>query len=588
MTTELPARSYEFGPFRLDAGRRLLLRDGEPLSLTPKAFEALLILIQHRGRVVGKEELMEKLWPDTHVMAATLSQNIFTLRKVLGDEQHNPTYIKTIPRRGYRFVAGVQESDGDGPGAPAEAPAGGPAEREYNLLAVLPLVNDNADPSLDYLSEGITESIIRRLSQSRGLRVVARSIAFRYKGGDVDPQQAGRELNVRQVLSGRLLKFGDRLVIKVELIDVAHGWQLWGEQYDRELSDVLAVEQDIARHIAEALHLTLGGEAPRLGAKNYTENTEAYQLYLKGRYYWNKPTTEGCLRAVEFFEKAIAADDTYALAYAGLADAYVALDLHGEIPPAELMPKARAAALKALELDERLAEARVSLGCIKTLYDHDWEGAEEEFKRAIKLKPGYPHAHSWYSLHLLALGRFEESFAQAKRALELDPLDVEINHHLGWYYLYTRQYDKAIEQLRRTLELQPKRPLARLLLARAYEQKGEYAEAIAEFERTARVEQSPLVLGFLGHAYALAGDREKAGQLLEELKEMEQRRYVPPYSLGLVHLGMNDKARALNDLRAGSRMSNQWMIYARVNPAFDSLRSDPAFHEILRDMNLEE
>lgn len=596
MTDEVPARVYEFGPFRMDTAKRLLQRDDEPLSLTPKAFAALLILVRNSERVVSKEELVEKLWTDTFVGATTLAQNIFTLRKVLGDDQNNPQYIKTIPRRGYRFIASVKELRDESPDRGAEEfsgshgtrrQAGVSEDQEYNSLAVLPLTNDNAEPNLDYLSEGITDSIINRLSQSTGLRVVARSIAFRYKGSDVEPQQVGRELNVQQVLSGRLVQLGDRLIIKVELIDVAKGWQLWGEQYNRESSDILTVEKEIAEHIAEALHLTLGGRSRKLFTKNYTENDAAYQLYLKGRYYWNKQTEEGCLRAIEFFEKAIALDDTYTLAYAGLADASIPLDCYGWAAPSEIMPRARAAALKALELDAMLAEAHVPMGCIKMLYDHDWEGAEKEFKLAIKLKPSYPHAHSWYSLHLLALGRFDEAYAEGKRALELDPLDIDINYHLGWYYLYARQYDKAIEQLQRTLELGPNCFLARLLLGRAYEQKGEFPAAIAEFEKAARLARSPLLLGFLGHAYAVSGNKGKAEKLLEELQEISQRRYVPPFSPGLIYLGTDEKANALKSFRVGGEISNEWMAYAKVNPVLDSLRSDPAFKEILRDLNLE-
>ncbi len=595
MSGELSDCIFEFGPFRLDPTEHTFQRGDEILPLTPKAFEALLILVQNGGRLVSKKELSQKLWPDTFVGATTLAQNIFTLRKVLDDNQKNPQYIKTIPKRGYRFVAKITESLKDPPdqnmeefSAQRQRKAEGAFSEslEYSSLAVLPLTNANENPDLDYLSDGITESIINSLSQRRDLRIVARSIVFRYKGCEVEPQQVGRDLNVQQVLSGRLIQLGEKLIIKVELIDVARGWQIWGEQYDREPSDIVTVQKDIAERISEAFHLTLQDGAQKRIIKNYTENGVAYQLYLRGRYYWNKQTEEGCVRAVEFFEKAIKLDDEYTLAYTGLADAYISLDFYGHNPPREIMPKARAAALKALELDDTLAEAHTSIGCIKMVYDHDWETAEKEFQRAIKLKPLYPYAHSWYSLHLLAMGRFEESYSECKRALELDPLDIDINYHLGWYYLYARRYDKAIEQLRLTLEMEPNCFLARLLLGRAYEAKGDFSAAVTEFQKAAILDRSPLLMGFLGHAYAALGRKDKAGELLEELKDLSQHSYVPPYSLGLIYAGMNEKDKAFESFELGCKVGNEWMIYSKVNSVFDPFRSDPRFRQLLENMNL--
>src|SRR6266481_1334701 len=517
MSGELSDCIFEFGPFRLDPTEHTFQRGDEILPLTPKAFEALLILVQNGGRLVSKKELSQKLWPDTFVGATTLAQNIFTLRKVLDDNQKNPQYIKTNPKRGYRFVAKITESLKDPPdqnmeefSAQRQRKAEGAFSEslEYSSLAVLPLTNANENPDLDYLSDGITESIINSLSQRRDLRIVARSIVFRYKGCEVEPQQVGRDLNVQQVLSGRLIQLGEKLIIKVELIDVARGWQIWGEQYDREPSDIVTVQKDIAERISEAFHLTLQDGAQKRIIKNYTENGVAYQLYLRGRYYWNKQTEEGCVRAVEFFQK------------------------------------------------------------------------------AIKLKPLYPYAHSWYSLHLLAMGRFEESYSECKRALELDPLDIDINYHLGWYYLYARRYDKAIEQLRLTLEMEPNCFLARLLLGRAYEAKGDFSAAVTEFQKAAILDRSPLLMGFLGHAYAALGRKDKAGELLEELKDLSQHSYVPPYSLGLIYAGMNEKDKAFESFELGCKVGNEWMIYSKVNSVFDPFRSDPRFRQLLENMNL--
>jgi len=322
-------------------------------------------------------------------------------------------------------------------------------------VAILPLVNDGGDPNMEYLSDGITESTINSLSQLPRLKVMARSTVFRYKGRDAQPQEVGNALGVRAVLTGRVRHVGDRLIIGVELVDVADGSQLWGEQYNRQLADIFAVQEEIAQEIAENLRLKLSSREQKRLAKRYTEKTEAYQLYLKGRYYWNKWTAEGTKRGIEYFHQAIAVDPSYALAYAGFADCYSSLTGTLGLTPGEAFQRARGAAMKALALDDTLAEAHTSLAFIKLLYDWDWSGSEESFKRAIELDRNYPNAHHWYSHYLMAMGRIEESLAESRRALELDPLVLILNVHLGWHYLYARQYDQAIEQLRKTLEMDP-------------------------------------------------------------------------------------------------------------------------------------
>ena len=587
---------YRFGPFQLDVAERLLLHDGDPLSLTPKAFETLVVLVQNSNRLVGKNELLEKVWPDTFVEETTLAQNIFTLRKVLGQRDKTHQYIVTIPRRGYRFVAPAEEMSDQLASSPTEKQTrarSSTAEPEtqsaghkiITSLAVLPLTNMSAEQEAEYLSDGITESITNNLSRIPKLRIMSRSTTSRYKGKEVDPQEAGRNLNVQAVLVGRVLQLGNRLVIRVELVEVAHGWQLWGEEYNCEVSDILTVQKEIAKQISEKLKLRLTVAEQKQMTKSHTKNIEAYQFYLQGHYSWHKQTVEGCERAIESFKRAIEIDPGYALAYSGIADAYILLDLYCLLPPRETMPKAKAAALRAVEIDDRLAEAHISLGCVKMIYDWDWAGAEREFKRALELNPSCAHAHSWYSLLLLAMGQSKEALAESKQALELAPLDLSINHRLGWYYLYNSQYDQAIKQLQKTLKINGDFYLARLLLGKAYEQNGDFDKALAEF-RNIKILDCPLVLGFLGYIYAVSGNRDKALKALKELKGISENLYIPSYSFGLIHAGLDQNDQALEEFEEAVDARNEWMTWIKFNPGLESLRADSRFIGLLRRMGL--
>jgi serine/threonine protein kinase/Tfp pilus assembly protein PilF len=459
-------------------------------------------------------------------------------------------------------------------------------------IAVLPLVNTRNDPNTEYLSDGISEALINSLTELRQLRVVARSTAFRYKGREVDPQAVGRELKVRAVLMGRVRQLGDALNIQVDLVDATTGAQLWGEQYERKIFDVLAVKQDIAQEVTEKLRLRLSGEERKQLIKRDTTNSDAYQLYLKGRYFWNKRSEEGFKRGIEYFNQAIEKDPNYALAYAGLAASYVLLghELFSVLHPREAYPKAKAAATKALELDETLAEAHAVLAKARFRYDWDWLGAEREFKRAIELDPGYATVHQWYSHLLLPIGRPEESLAESKLALELDPLSLIINLHLGWHYLYVRQYDKAIEQLRKTLELDPNFALALLFLGQAYEQKAMHSEAIVEFQKAISLSRGgPVHVAALGHAYAVSGKRGEAQKVLERLIELSKRRYVPSYEISVIYAGLGDKEQAFAWLqKAYEERDSSWLGDVNVDPRFDDLRSDPRFTDLLRRLGLVE
>jgi TolB-like protein len=587
-------RHYRFGPFSLNVEEHLLLREGEPVLLTPKAFETLVVLVENNNRVVLKDELMKEVWPDTFVEESTLAQNIFTLRKTLGRTASGRQYIETYPRRGYRFVETVREARHGGNAQGADPPHQGAEETDSSApqgktiesLAVLPLVNENADPRVEYLSDGITESIINSLSQLPQLRVMARSIVFRYRGREADPQEVGRELQVRAVMLGRILNLDDKLIVRTELVDVEDGSQLWGEQYNRDLSDLLDVQENIAGQISEKLRLKLTGEEQRRLAKHYTESTEAYQLYLKGRYHLDKRTAKAYERAIEYFEQAIALDPVYALAYSGLADAYSLFEYYGLRPPSETMPKAKAAALRAVEIDDTLAEGHTSLGCVKLIYDRDWEGARLAFERAIELNPKYAHAHHWYSHYWLSVGRFEESLVASKRALELEPLDLVINLHLGVHYIYARQFEEAIEQIRLTLDMDRNFYFARLYLGMAYAHVGDFARAADELRQANLIEDNPPALGFLGYVYASWGKTDEAREILDELKERLEQEYVPPYDIGLIHAGLGERDEALSWFEKAYQVRNEWLSWVKVAPELDGLRPDPRFTELLRRMRL--
>ena len=560
---------YEFGPFRVDALRRLLLREGKQVRLPAKAFEILLVLLEEKGRLVDKDELMRRVWPDAVVEENNLTVNISALRRSLAESPSEHRYVVTVPGRGYQFVAEVRQlgtepareserealpnqgvaeisadttrldgearrllrssngSSGSGPAQFATAQTNGaaslthtPSSAEYigdeikqhkrgvlllltallattiivsylaysryiagsskagiTSIAVLPFANETGDPNAEYLSDGISESLINSLSKLPGVKVIARSSAFKYKGKEGDLKNVAKELGVEAILTGRVTQRGENLSISVELMNASDKTQMWGEQYDRRMSDLLATQREIAREIVEKLKLKVSGDDKGL-AKHYTENNEAHQLYLKGRFYWNKRTAEALKKSIDYFNQAIEKDPGFALAYAGLADSYV---VPGNLlRPREAMPKAKAAAIRALELDETLAEAHTSLGRVLAIYDWDWPSAEKEYKRAIELNPRYATAHQWYGGWLQVMGRHDEALAERKKAQEMDPLSLVLNFEWGLGFYYARNYDRAIEQFQATLELDQNFPAAHTLLSAAYEQKGMYDEALLD------------------------------------------------------------------------------------------------------------
>lgn len=604
-------RSYEFGRFRLNVAERVLLRDGEVVSLTPKVFDILLTLVENRGQVVSKDDLMKRVWPDTFVEEGNLTQNISLLRKALGESQNGVQFIETVPRRGYRFVAQISEASEFSPVVSAEIPtttvASPPRRRTpafilaaglvivgiigvmyftskagdtapIQSIAVLPFIDESSNPDAEYINDKIAESLINSLSKLPQLRVVPRSVVAAYKGRAIDPRKIGEELNVRAVVTGRMRRHGDIISIQADLIDLQNVAQLWGQHYDHKLSDVLLVQDDISRDIFENLRLKLNVEEKK--------QLEAYRLYLKGRNAWNKRTADALQQAIEFFNQAIEIDPNYGAAYAGLADCYNMLVVYGRLQPKEGFPKAKEAAAKALEIDESSAEAHSSMAFIKFRWDWDRTATEREFQTAIRLKPAYAPAHQWYSSYLVAVERFDEAIAEAKRTEELEPLSFVASSHLGWIYYLAGQNDKAIEQCRKILELDPSSFPARRYLGLAYEAKGMYAEAISEFQTGVKLSGSPLMLALLGHAYAVAGKKTEAQQILNDLQQLQEQRYVSPYTVAAIYAGLGDQDQAFTWLEKAVEERDIWLMNLKVDPVFAQLRTHRKFIDILARIRL--
>jgi serine/threonine-protein kinase len=486
-------------------------------------------------------------------------------------------------QRASEVFAALEAIESQGMDSPAVVPRRRSA-RSIRSLAVLPFANAAADAEAEYLSDGITESLINSLAQLPRLRVMARSTVFRYKNQTMDPRSIGRELDVGAVLLGQVLQRGDVLRVTAELVDVANGWRLWGEQYNRKRADILAVQDEIAREISEKLRVRLTGEDKKRLAKRHTQDTEAYHLYLKGRYHWNKRTQEGLERGVEYFKQAIEKDPGYALAYAGLADSYYLLagTAYAAVAPGEAIPGAKAAALEALRRDDALAEGHASMAGVLTS-EWDWPGAEKEYKRAIKLNPGYPTVRQWYAFYLMAMGRVEEALAEARQAHELDPLSIIINRDLGLIFYYARQPDRAIEQYRKTLELDPSFALTHQGLGRAFLEKGMYPQAVEHIERAASLApESVAMSAALAHAYAVAGKKDQARTILGQLLERAGRSHVEPISIAVVYAGLGRKENALEWLEKAYAQRSIGLLTLKVHPIFDALRPDPRFQDLLR------
>ncbi len=623
--TSQARNTYEFGDFRLDPAKRLLLRDEKPVALTPRVFDTLVVLIENRGRTIEKDELMKALWPDSFVEESSLAQNIFQLRKALGEglseEAH---YIETIPKRGYRFVADVieifpqgtpkraskaeiEEAQGFSRHLSLKSPyliallvivvlvptlyyliknAG--TEHATNLsepvrsIAVLPFKPLVSQESDEQLRLGMADALVTKLSNLRELTVRPTSAVLQYTDVRQDPIKAGRELGVDSVLDGTIQRSGDGIRVTVQLLRVSDGVPLWADKFDEQFTDIFTIQDSISEQVTRALALKLSSDERSKLAKRYTDNTEAYQAYIKGRYFWDKRTEEGLKIGIEHFQKAIELDPTYALAYAGLADSYNMLSYYGNTPPGQNFPRARGAATRALELDDTLAEAHTSMAYVKMVYEWDWTGAETEFKRALELNPNYMLAHLWYAEYLRMMGRYEESIAQGEISLRLDPLSVMAHTNLGRTYLMARQPEKAIEHFAEALTFEPTNAFAQISLGRSYAEQGKFDEGIAICKKAQQLSDGGAATVVLGYIYSLQGRPEETRKILREMETVAKRRYVSPYTLAMLNADIGEKDKAFQWLDRAYDERSEFLVGVKADPRFDYLRSDPRFIDLMQ------
>jgi len=602
-------RIVRFGVFEVDLRGGELRQQGVRIKLQEKPFQVLARLLEHPGEVVTREELRERLWPgDTFVdFDHSLNIAIAKLREALGDSADAPHFVETLPRRGYRFIYPVEK-----PGAPTQTPRywprglwiaalvlvalalglvssnvsglrdrllGRPAPGEITSIAVLPLANLSGDTEEDYFSDGMTDALITELGQISALRVISRQSVMQYKGTHKPLPEIARELNVDAVMEGSALHEGERVRITAQLVQAVPERHLWAESYERDLSSVLSLQREVARAIAGEIRVTLTQQEQARLARAHLVNPEAYEAYLKGRYHWNKRTPENIKKGLAFFEQAIAIDPAYAVAYAGVADSLI-IDNASYIglSPEEVLRRATAAATKALELDDTLAEAHTSLAVILSTRYWDWAGAEREYKRAIELSPGYSTAHQWYAEFLSYAGRHDEALAQIGLAREIDPTSLVINAEVGTLRVFASRLDEGIEQLGRTLELDPTFFLAHAALGRAYMRKKLHKEAIAEF---GKAEAKAL----LAHAYAVTGERAEARKILDEVERLWKQGYAPATDMAKVYAGLQETDQAFAWLEKAYEARDPNLIMIDVEPEYDSLRSDPRFRSLLTRMN---
>jgi TolB-like protein/Tfp pilus assembly protein PilF len=573
---------FRFGVFEINVHNGELRKRGLRLRLEPKPLQILELMLERPGEIVTRKQIQEKLWPDTFVtFDYSLNTAVNKLRLALGDSAENPRFIETVARRGYRFIASVGAMP-----ATATFSSTISACAAVASIAVLPFQNSSGQPEMEYLSDGLSEAVIRRVSQIPGVRVIAWSTVLRYKGRALDPQAAARDLRVRSVLVGRVVQGEHGLNMSAELVDAGTGWRLWGEEYKRRSDEIQTLSDEIARQIAAKVQPQVIPKNRNHWGKPYTQNPEAYSDYLKGRYHWHKLSGESLKKSVGYLELAIEKDPNFALAYSALADAYVLFAFVALLPPHEALQKARAAARRALEIDDELPEAHASCASITKLYDWDWPKAEGEYRRCLELDPNDMIARRGYAAYLSALGRTEEALAEVYKAQELDPMSLQIGVEVAWNLYMARQYEETVQQAMRTIDMEPEFPATDHILGLALEQLGKYDKAIECFQKTGkRAEMHETTIASLAHTYARCGRTKDAEVILDELTAESNKRYVAPYLFSVIHAGLGENEKAVAWLENAFETHDVWMIWANRDPRFDSLRTEPRFRDLLRRMN---
>jgi TolB-like protein/DNA-binding winged helix-turn-helix (wHTH) protein/Flp pilus assembly protein TadD len=632
-------RTLRFGLFELDLRSGELWKQGRKVRLEGQPVQILICLLEHSGKLVTREELRERLWPaDTYVnFEHGLNAAVKRLRRALNDSADNPRFVETLPRRGYRFLAPV-ESVRPEDGMPAvdevtrDSPVSAPEEPPHTevdhkpetvpwllghkksvfalllvlailiawmlrpknsqspairSLAVLPLENLSGDPSQDYFSDGMTDELITELGQISGLRVISRTSVMTYKGARKPLPQIARELNVDTVVEGTVLRSGNQVRITAQLIDAPADKHLWAQSYEGDVRQTLTLQRQVARAIAEEIHIELTSHERDVLKSVKTVNPDAYEAYLKGRYFWNKRTADGMKKAIDYFDQAIEKDPNYAQAYAGLTDSYALAGdwKYGVLAPKEAYPKAKAAAIRAIELDNTLGEAHISLAFCLDGFDWNFASAGKEFTRGIELSPGYATGYEWYGWHLASLGRNDEAVAEVKKAASLDPLSLIISSDLAEELLIAHRIDEATEQARKTINMDSFFAPAHYVLGQALVQKHMYKEAIAELQRAVELSGgSTAFTANLAYAYALSGSRNEAVKILDDLRNRPQNGFSNAPEIALVYVGLDQKDQALSWLeKAFEERFSPWVL---MRPAFDPLRSDPRFQDLLHRIGL--
>jgi TolB-like protein/DNA-binding winged helix-turn-helix (wHTH) protein/tetratricopeptide (TPR) repeat protein len=611
---------FEFGAFRLNPAERLLLREQVPVRLPPKAFDALLLLVENPGHLLEKEELLTKVWPGTFVEESNLAQHISILRKALQDGENGVRYIETVPKRGYRFIAEVRTL-GEPAGAPESARsrprlrsltfavAGlavllaasimtlpvwkgrhGAGPDPIQSLAVLPLRNLSGDPAQDYFAEGMTEALITDLARIPGLKVISRTSIVQYKDSHKRLPQIARELGVDGVIEGSVLLSGSRVRITAQLVRGATDQHIWARSYERDMRDLVTLEDGVSRSIAEQVRGQIAPRAPRQLASSAAVSPQAREDYLKGRYFWNRRSEADYLKAIAYFQAALSEDPQYAQAYAGLADAYALLGSvpNAKTPRAKAMPKAKEAALTALNLDDSLADAHTSLAFVEMHYEWKFLEAEREFKRAIDLDPNYSTAHQWYAFDLAAMGRLDEAVAELERARQTDPFSAIINTDAAEMLYYDRKYDEALRQARATLEMDPNFAHAHRVMERVYDQRRMFSEAIAEGKRSIELSSGDTwMLMELAQTYLLAGNKTEMQDCLRRAANIGPGGTLPDEALtATIYVSLGDIDRGWKVMENLYQGRNGGLMLLNVDPCFDVLKSDPRFQQLLQRIGL--
>jgi TolB-like protein/Tfp pilus assembly protein PilF len=566
-----------FGAFEFNLKTGELRKGGIRIKLPDQSAEILAVLLERPGELVTREALREKLWPvDTFVdFDHGLNNATNRLREALSDSAESPRFIETLPRRGYRFIAPLER------GGQEQAPP------HIGSLAVLPLENLTGDAAQEYFVDGMTDALITRLAQIGALRVISRTSAMHCKGTHKKLPEIARELNVDAVVEGTVARSGSRVRISAQLIHAPSDQHLWAKQYERNLTDILLLQAEVASAIANEVQVRLTPQERARLASARLINPEAYQAYLRGRLHWNKRTEEGMKKGLELFQQALDKDPSYALSHAGVAECYNMMGFWGVAAPHEVSPKAKAAASKALEIDENLAEGHAARGWAQFAYDWDWAGGEKELQRAIELNPGYATAHQWYSHLLVYQGRVEEALAEVERTLALDPLSLVMNSSGALIYLLARQHDQALECVHKTLELDQHFAPPYLWLGLALGEKGRHPEALEALRRAVPLSgNGPRYLAGLGHRCAVAGEAEQARALLSALEKLSKQRYVSAYDFAVIYAGLGESESVFGWLEKAYEERSMWVALVNADSRFDPFHSDPRFQQFLTRLGL--